>query len=117
MGKREFLRHALSVAGITGRPRTTGTACSLNSAHVAPMVAGGMDIGAHTHTHPVLAELDGPRQREERARPKEELEAAPDEPVTARANRVGSATAHALETCTNAKSVDDRFGFNFRRWT
>lgn len=43
--------------------------------------AGGIDIGAHTHTHPRLPELDAAVAREEMTRSKGTLEEILDEPV------------------------------------
>lgn len=46
----------------------------MTTAQVRALDAAGMEIGGHTHTHPILARLPGPAAKEEIARGKETLE-------------------------------------------
>lgn len=54
----------------------------MSGAKVQQMRRGGMQIGAHTHTHPILARLDRDAARQEIATSKNRLEALLDEPVS-----------------------------------
>ena len=53
----------------------------MRSAQVAALHAAGMEIGAHTHTHPILAEVPLHRARDEIARGRERLEEITRAPV------------------------------------
>ncbi|HJZ56524.1 MAG TPA: polysaccharide deacetylase family protein, partial [Gemmataceae bacterium] len=89
----------------------------LNWAEVREMRAAGMDFGAHTHNHLVLAHLDLAGQRDELGRSKEVLEGVLGERVTAVAYPVGSRSAYTADTCAAAGALGYRFGFNFLRKT
>jgi peptidoglycan/xylan/chitin deacetylase (PgdA/CDA1 family) len=54
----------------------------MSSAQVRAMAAGGMQIGAHTVSHPILARLDAAQARHELSRSKSELESLLGRPVT-----------------------------------
>ncbi len=79
------------------------------------MHAAGMGIGAHTHTHRILAALAPAGQREELATSKEVLEGQLGAPVTSVAYPVGSRAAYTPQTCEIAASLGYRLGFNFLR--
>ena len=96
-------------------PEGEATRLFLNWDEVRQMRTGGMDIGAHTHNHLVLAHLSPAIQSDELGRSKKILEGTLGEPVTAVAYPVGSAAAYTRETCEIAKCLGYRLGFNFRR--
>jgi peptidoglycan/xylan/chitin deacetylase (PgdA/CDA1 family) len=54
----------------------------MTRAQVRGLARGGMTIGAHTATHPILAHLDAAEARREIATGKQDLEAITDRPVT-----------------------------------
>ncbi|MGH8853714.1 MAG: polysaccharide deacetylase family protein [Telluria sp.] len=54
----------------------------MTSRQVQELRRGGMQIGAHTHTHPILAKLGRDAARQEIMTSKHHLEALLDEPVT-----------------------------------
>jgi peptidoglycan/xylan/chitin deacetylase (PgdA/CDA1 family) len=54
----------------------------MTSEQVMGLKRAGMQIGAHTHTHPILARLDSDAAREEILRSKTELQTLIGEPVT-----------------------------------
>jgi peptidoglycan/xylan/chitin deacetylase (PgdA/CDA1 family) len=97
------------------RPAAEGNRLFLRWDEVREMRAGGMDFGAHTHNHLVLAHLSLADQRDELSRSKKLLEGALNEPVTAVAYPVGSADAYTPQTCETARALGYRLGFNFRR--
>lgn len=70
---------------------------SLTWAEIADLRARGFAIGAHTHTHPVLAELDDGRARDELVRAKDLLEHRLGFPVTSMAYPYGKAGRHFTE--------------------
>lgn len=61
---------------------TLPTDLMMSSDQVRAMRRAGMQIGAHTHTHPILARLDKRAVREEILLGKNRLEALLDEPAT-----------------------------------
>lgn len=61
---------------------TLPTDLMMSSDQVRAMRRAGMQIGAHTHTHPILARLDKQAVRDEILLGKNRLEALLDEPVT-----------------------------------
>lgn len=76
--RRSELAHELSsLAGVPGSDDTM-----MCRAEVKTLRAGGMEIGAHTHSHPILSGLSDHEAEAEMARSKDELEALLGEPVT-----------------------------------
>ena len=73
------------------------TLASLNWAEIADLRGRGFAIGAHTHTHPVLAELDDARARDELVRAKDLLEHRLGFPVTTLAYPYGKPGRHYTE--------------------
>lgn len=67
---------------------------SMTWAEIADLRARGFTIGAHTHSHPVLAELDDGRARDELVRAKDLLEHRLGFPVTSMAYPYGKAGRH-----------------------
>ncbi len=70
----------------------------LNWYEAREMIAGGMSIGSHTHSHTILSQLSYEQQREELARSKRELEAGLGSRIDALAYPVGSRAAFNEET-------------------
>lgn len=71
------------------------------------MIAGGMAIGSHTHSHTILSQLSYPQQREELARSKRELETGlgMGTKIDVLAYPVGSRTAFNEETVQALKET------------
>jgi peptidoglycan/xylan/chitin deacetylase (PgdA/CDA1 family) len=70
---------------------------SLSWAEIADIRARGFAIGAHTHTHPVLGDLDDDRARDELVRAKDLLEHRLGFAVTSMAYPYGKAGRHFTE--------------------
>ena len=66
----------------------------LEWAHVRAMHAGGMEIGAHTYSHPTLAVLSRPSARDELLRSKQIIEARLGGPVRSMAYPFGKPGRH-----------------------
>lgn len=77
------------------------------------MIAGGMAIGSHTHTHPVLSQLPAERQLEELLRSREILGARLQTPIDTIAYPVGSRTAFTQETQQLAKQAGYSAAFSY----
>lgn len=77
------------------------------------MLAAGMDIGAHTHTHEILSHLDESSQTQELADSKAILESRLGSPVWSVAYPIGLETAYTAATCRIAESVGYKVGFRF----
>ncbi|MGH9560122.1 MAG: polysaccharide deacetylase family protein, partial [Terracidiphilus sp.] len=77
----------------------------LNWNEAQEMIAGGMAIGSHTHTHPLLSQISKERQLEEMLRPREILSTRLKTPIDAIAYPVGSQTAFTQETQELAKQA------------
>jgi peptidoglycan/xylan/chitin deacetylase (PgdA/CDA1 family) len=73
----------------------------------------GMDIGSHTHSHPVLSHLEFSAQRHELLHSKLRLEEELASPVTAVAYPAGRRSGYSPETLRIARSVGYQMGFNF----
>ena len=75
--------------------------------------AGGMQIGAHTVTHPILARLDASAALDEMATGKAQLESLLDAPVPLFAYPNGKpATDYSAETVALARSAGFEFAFS-----
>src|SRR5262249_12185632 len=77
------------------------------------MRASGMAIGAHTHTHRILARLPEADQREELVTSKTRLEAELCESVAMMAYPVGSRQAFSDLTKSLAREAGYRVGFSY----
>jgi len=82
-------------AGISPEGRPTHRVLTLDQA-VCLTEAGSISVGAHTMTHPILADLAVEEQRSEIRQSKERLEAILEKPVTSFAFPHGSSTPEAL---------------------
>ncbi len=80
---------------------------------IREMRRGGMDVGAHTHSHPVLSHLTDDSQREELRESKAILEELLGEPVPSVAYPFGSSSDYNRHTCRIAESLGYQIGFNF----
>lgn len=80
---------------------------------VREMRRGGMDIGGHTVTHPVLARLTPEAQWQEIARSKQRIEAELDEPIDAFSYPVGQLDSFTPVTKDLLSRVGYRYGFSF----
>jgi peptidoglycan/xylan/chitin deacetylase (PgdA/CDA1 family) len=76
-GRREEQTQAIVAASGSNEP----TALMMPPQQVRKLRARGMDIGAHTMTHPILTRLDAATARHEIASSKRQLEELLDEPV------------------------------------
>ena len=79
------------------------------------MHSAGMDIGSHTHSHPLLAHLTPQAQERELADSKMILETELRETISAVAYPDGSETAFNADTTSMARRLGYRLGFSFIR--
>lgn len=79
------------------------------------MRRAGMDIGSHTHSHPILSQLSADEQEDELATSRGILESELGEPVDAIAYPVGGPEQFTEETCRIADATGYRLGFSFIR--
>jgi peptidoglycan/xylan/chitin deacetylase (PgdA/CDA1 family) len=77
------------------------------------MQSAGMDIGSHTHSHPILSHVSSDVQRAELVDSKHMLEAELQAPITAIAYPVGKASSYTAETCRLAEEAGYHCGFDF----
>lgn len=75
--------------------------------------AAGMELGGHTVTHPVLANLNLSRQRQEIVECKARIEQETGATVTAFSYPVGTAYAFTEETAKLVRLAGYQFGFSF----
>ena len=80
---------------------------------VREMSAGGMDIGSHTVTHPIIGRLSPARQYEEVAVSKEIIEAELAKPVTTLAYPTGSLDTFTDQTFDALRRAGYRAAFSF----
>lgn len=81
-----------------GHEPPTSSRIFMNWNEAQEMIAGGMAIGSHTHTHPVLSQLSAERQLEEMLRSRDILSTRLQTPIHTIAYPVGSRTAFTKET-------------------
>jgi peptidoglycan/xylan/chitin deacetylase (PgdA/CDA1 family) len=81
---------------------------------IREMHAAGMDIGSHTHTHPVLSHLDRNAQLHELTYSKAALESELQSPIWAVAYPAAKHSAYTAETIEVARLAKYRLGFNFK---
>ena len=86
----------------------------LNWEEAAAMLKGGMSIGSHTHTHPVLQRLPLEEQCAELARSKQLLEERLHTEVISLAYPVGGPAAYSRSTMDAAKELGYRAAFSYR---
>jgi peptidoglycan/xylan/chitin deacetylase (PgdA/CDA1 family) len=79
----------------------------------AELVASGMDVGSHTHTHPVLSSLNEGDQERELAVSKETLEDRLGISVTSLAYPVGTTDSFAAVTAAAARRLGYRAAFSY----
>ena len=77
------------------------------------MIAGGMAIGSHTHSHPVLSQLSRERQLEEMLRSREILSTRLQTAIDTIAYPVGSQTAFTQETQDLARQAGYSAAFSY----
>lgn len=78
---------------------------------VRAMRKGGMDIGSHTHTHPILSHLGPSDQLSELATSKRIMQSELGEEVTAVAYPVGGRNAYSMDTVEAARGAGYRAAF------
>lgn len=110
----EQLAEVRAACNVGRPPAIAKSRLFLNWAEVREMRDSGMDFGAHTHNHLILAHLDRGTQRAELQTSKEILERQLGEPITAVSYPVGSAATYTPETCKIAGEVGFELGFTFR---
>jgi peptidoglycan/xylan/chitin deacetylase (PgdA/CDA1 family) len=85
LGAFKYLEQAERDAAVRALVRTCGAALPgdlmMRSSQVPLLAAGGMDIGAHTISHPILARLDAARAEAEMRGGRDALQALIDAPV------------------------------------
>jgi len=79
LGAERRERLAGAVAAAAGEPLPDDL--MMSSAQVRALAAEGMGIGAHTHTHPILARLDDPAVRQEIGTSREVLAGVVHQPI------------------------------------
>lgn len=102
---------ALENAFEVARPDETGGRAFLSWEEAAEMVAGGMAIGSHTHTHPILSKLPEEEQYSEAVKSKHILEEKLGTRVAAMAYPVGLKTSFSAATEATLKSAGYRAPF------
>jgi peptidoglycan/xylan/chitin deacetylase (PgdA/CDA1 family) len=85
----------------------------LNWDEARTMAAAGMEIGAHSHTHPLMGKLSVEAQKEELGRSKQILEEQIGRPITSLAYPVGSKNDFTDETKRIAKEAGYDLAFSF----
>ncbi|MGM0413215.1 MAG: polysaccharide deacetylase family protein, partial [Pseudomonadota bacterium] len=93
----------------------------LSRTELQSLVEGGVSIGSHTVTHPILSRCDDATLRHELTQSRKDLEAMTGVPVTTLSYPVGGADAHDLRVRAAAREAGYRLacayvpGFNSRR--
>jgi peptidoglycan/xylan/chitin deacetylase (PgdA/CDA1 family) len=109
----EKLAELRAAAGVDFAATAPGLDLFMSWSEAREMRAAGMDIGSHTHTHPILAHLTEQAQFEELGTSKELLEANLGAPVDSIAYPVGRPFAYDARTLAAARMAGYRLGFNF----
>ncbi len=89
----------------------------LNWDEAREMIAGGMAIGSHTHSHPVLAQLGPEQQRNELAQSRALLMEHLGIPADALAYPVGAASSFSDQTQQIARECGYRAAFSYHGGT
>ena len=104
----------LADASGTGRiPRTASAAPWMSWDMVREMQAGGMEIGGHTVTHPVLSRLTADLQLTEVRQCKDRIEAEIGQPIKAFSYPVGQPDSFTAETQKIVSESGYRWAFSF----
>jgi peptidoglycan/xylan/chitin deacetylase (PgdA/CDA1 family) len=89
----------------------------LNWDEAREMIAGGMAIGSHTHSHTVLSQLGPEQQREELSRSRAQLRERLGSEIDALAYPVGGASSFSEQTQQLAKEAGYLAAFSFHGGT
>ncbi|MFG0335333.1 MAG: polysaccharide deacetylase family protein [Maioricimonas sp. JB049] len=109
----DFLDALAETTGSGRCPRRVGDALWMDWSMVREMRAGGMDIGAHTVTHPVLANLPADQQRREIEDSRRRIEMELGEPVQAFSYPVGQPESYNHDTRTALRQSGIHRGFTY----
>ncbi len=104
---------AVESAFEVARPGENAERSFLNWEEAADMVAGGMAIGSHTHTHEVLSKLPDDEQYSEAVRSKQILETKLGTPVNVMAYPVGLKSSFSGATKAALKRAGYRAAFSY----
>ena len=85
----------------------------MNWEEAKEMVAGGMEVGSHTHTHELLSKLTEERQMQELTQSRSIIESKLGIKVDSVAYPVGSRSSFNAETFKAMESTSFRTGFSF----
>ena len=102
------------VCGVA-RPYSPNGPLFLDWNQVREMRSAGMDIGSHTHSHPLLAHLALEAQEQELAESKAILESELRSTISAVAYPDGGKTFYNGDTTSIARQLGYRLGFSFIR--
>jgi peptidoglycan/xylan/chitin deacetylase (PgdA/CDA1 family) len=94
-------------------PESLGRGLFMSWEQIRALRRGGMDIGAHTHTHPVLAQLPEPDQWSELVESKRVLESELGEEVIAMSYPVGGKQSFTGVTKRLAREAGYRLAFSY----
>ncbi len=89
----------------------------LNWDEAREMIAGGMAIGSHTHSHTVLSQLGTEQQRGELAQSRTQLRERLGSEIDALAYPVGGTSSFSEQTQQLAKEAGYRVAFSFHGGT
>ncbi|QDU37904.1 Polysaccharide deacetylase [Maioricimonas rarisocia] len=108
-----FLDNVANATGSGRCPRHVGDSLWMDWSMVREMRAGGMDIGAHTVTHPVLANLPADRQQIEIENSRQRIETELGEPVRAFSYPVGQPESYNADTQAALQRSGIRWAFTY----
>jgi len=95
------------------RPNSGGERCFMDWDEVQQMIAGGMAIGGHTHTHRLLGRLPAGEQLQELTECRQALRAKAGITVETMAYPVGSHTSFTSQTKSLAAQAGYRAAFSY----
>jgi peptidoglycan/xylan/chitin deacetylase (PgdA/CDA1 family) len=109
----EFLQFVAAATGSGRCPRSEAADLWMTWDMVREMRRGGMDIGGHTVSHPILARLSREGQQHEINASKERIESELGEPIEAFSYPVGAPDCFNATTFDCLERAGYRFAFSF----
>lgn len=109
----DFLSELESRGGVKVDARPLGQGLFMSWEELRTMLAAGMSIGSHTHTHQRLASLTDANQEDELVRSKQTLERELETPIVTVAYPIGGRKAFNAVTKNLAKAAGYRLGFTY----
>ena len=111
--RREVLTKIDALIGMEPNPKRASLSTPMTWNNVIEMANGGMEIGSHTVTHPILSNVDSATLESEMTESKRQIESAIERTVEVLAYPVGTTGAYDEQTISAARNAGYRLACSY----